>query len=176
MKQIIKYPNYYATKEGQVFSAKSNKFLKPSFDKQGYARVGIYIGNYRVKTIKVHRLIAETFISNPFNKTDVNHIDGDKSNNELSNLEWCTRSENIKHAFKNGLKKISDSHKKLLSERAKKYVGGKNPSARKVINTKTNYVYETVSDAANDFGLKRTTLIAMLNGQNKNKTTLKYYE
>jgi hypothetical protein len=176
MKQITKYPNYYATKEGKVFSSKSNKFLKPSFDKQGYERVGIYIGNYKTKTIKVHRLIAETFIDNPFNKKDVNHIDGNKSNNRVSNLEWCTRSENIKHGFKNGLKKISDSHKKVLSEKAKKYVGGKNPSARKVINTETNYVYGTVSDAANDFGLKRTTLIAMLNGQNKNKTTLKYYE
>jgi hypothetical protein len=176
MKQIIKYPDYFVTEEGKVFSNKTKKFLKPSYDKQGYARIGIYVGNYRTKTIKIHRLIAEAFISNPLNKTDVNHIDGNKSNNFVINLEWCTRSENCKHAFKTGLSKISDKHKNLLSKRAKKYIGGNNPAARKVINCKTNIIYATVSEAALHYGLKRTTLIAMLNGQNKNKTDLKYYE
>jgi hypothetical protein len=173
MKAIKQYPNYSVTEEGLVFSSKTKRFLKPSYDKQGYARVGIYVGNYKTKTIKIHRLIAETFISNPLNKTDVNHIDGNKLNNSVINLEWCTRSENCKHAFKNGLSKISDKHKKLLSERAKKYTGSNNPAARKVIDCNTNIIYNTISEAALHHGLKRTTLTAMLNGQNKNKTNLK---
>ena len=176
MKRISKYPKYLVTEDGKVFSEKTNKYLKTSFDKQGYERAHLYVGNYKQKTIKIHRLVAEVYLQNPLNKTDVNHIDGDKSNNCVSNLEWCTRSENCKHAFAIGLSKISEKHKKLLSERSKKNIGGKNPSARKVINTETKFIYNTAKDAANDFGLKRTTLIAMLNGQNKNKTTLKYYE
>jgi hypothetical protein len=176
MKQISKYPNYYALEDGRIFSSKSNKFLKPSYDKQGYARVGLSIGNYKTKTIKIHRLIAETFISNPFNKTDVNHIDGNKSNNDVSNLEWCTRSENCKHAFSIGLNKISDSQKKRFIEMLKTKVGKNNPSARKLINIETGEIFDTIKEVLPLVNLKRTTFQAMLSNANPNKTKFKYYE
>jgi len=176
MKQIEKYPNYYATEEGLVFSSKTNKFLKPSYDQQGYARVGIYIGNYKTKTIKVHRLIAETFIPNNLNKKDVNHIDGNKLNNNVSNLEWCTRSENIKHAFRIGLKSISENQKNRFIEMTKSQTGSKNPSARKIINIITGQVFNTIKEVLPLVNLKRTTFQAMLNNQNPNKTNFKYYE
>lgn len=59
--------------------------------------------NKNQKTILIHRLIAQTFIPNSENKLEVNHIDGNKQNNNIENLEWCTKSENHKHAFKIGL-------------------------------------------------------------------------
>ena len=65
---------------------------------EGYLTVGINRKQY-----KIHRLVATIFIPNPENKEQVNHIDGNKANNSVSNLEWSTRNENIKHAFATGL-------------------------------------------------------------------------
>ena len=176
MKAIKKYPNYFVTKEGLVFSSKTNKFLKFSYDQQGYQRVGLYIGNYKTKTIKVHRLVAETFIENTKNKKDVNHIDGNKSNNNISNLEWCTRSENIKHSFKNGLSKISENQKNRFIQMTKLQIGNNNPSAKKIINTLNGDIFNTIKEVLPLVYLKRTTFQAMLNNQNPNKTNFKYYE
>lgn len=176
MKEIKQYPNYFVTKEGLVFSSKTNKFLKFSYDKQGYQRVGLYIGNYKSKTIKVHRLVAETFIDNIENKKDVNHIDGNKANNNIFNLEWCTRSENIKHAFKNGFSKISENQKNRFIQMTKLQTGSNNPAARKLINTETGEIFDTIKEVLPLVNLKRTTFQAMLNNQNPNKTNFKYYE
>lgn len=176
MKQIKNYPNYFVTEEGLVFSSKTNKYLKFSYDKQGYQRVGLYVGNYKTKTIKVHRLVAETFIDNIENKKDVNHIDGVKSNNKISNLEWCTRSENIKHAFKIGLSTISDAQKNRFVAMAKAQIGANNPAARKIINIETGEIFNTIQEVLPLVNLKRTTFQAMLNNQNPNKTNFKYYE
>lgn len=162
MKAIKKYPNYFVTKEGLVFSSKTNKFLKFSYDQQGYQRVGLYVGNYKTKTIKVHRLVAESFIENIENKKDVNHIDGNKSNNNVSNLEWCTRSENIKHAFKIGLKIITD----------RQINGVKIRFSKKVLDTKTGIVYESLKEASIDLEIKYSTLKNNFRPDRKNKTTL----
>ena len=162
MKQIKEYPNYFVTEEGLVFSSKTNKYLKFSYDQQGYQRVGLYIGNYKSKTIKVHRLVAETFIENTENKKDVNHIDGNKSNNNVFNLEWCTRSENIKHAFNNGLKHITD----------KQINGVKNRFSKKVLDTKTGITYNSLKEASLDLGINYHTLKNYFRSYRKNKTTL----
>lgn len=90
---------------GQVWSKRSNKVLKQTLHKNGYLTVATKIGGSQGKSycFRVHRLVAEAFISNPNNKEEVNHIDGNKTNNTLSNLEWVTRSENIQHAWDSGL-------------------------------------------------------------------------
>ena len=96
--QLKKFPNYYVTDTGGVYSRfdKYNgrfKKLKPGLDKKtGYLKVSLYGA-----TQKVHRLVAETFIPNPENKPCVNHLDGNKLNNNVSNLEWCSYSENSLH-------------------------------------------------------------------------------
>lgn len=76
--------------------------LKPQIGEWGYAIVNLQSPN-EYKRISVHRLVALTFIPNPLNKPQVNHIDGNKLNNCVDNLEWVTVSENLKHAYKNGL-------------------------------------------------------------------------
>jgi|LakMenEpi03Aug12_release.lakeMendotaPanAssembly.Ray.scaffolds.fasta_scaffold1209567_2 hypothetical protein len=85
---------------------------------RGYHTAVLY-NNGKPKSFRVHRLVANAFIDNPNNKPHVNHIDGVKSNNLVSNLEWVTISENQKHAFKIGLNKIScdrDSRGKFVKK------------------------------------------------------------
>jgi hypothetical protein len=89
------------------------KILEPYEDKDGYFRVGLYNQNTKkTKIYSVHRLVALMFILNLENKPVVNHIDCNKQNNCVDNLEWCTVAENTQHATKNGLMKSVENGKK----------------------------------------------------------------
>ena len=105
LKDIPGYEGKYAaTEDGKVWSyPKGNhngKFLKHGLSRKGYAQV-----NLLGCTKQVHRLIAITFIPNPENKPQVNHIDGVKLNNDVSNFEWATNESNMEHAVNLGLYK-----------------------------------------------------------------------
>ena len=104
MRQIKDNLDYLITVEGRVFSLKTMRFMKTNKRPDGY--VYVKIGS---KTHRVHRLVAQTYIPNPENKEQVNHMDGNKANNMLCNLEWMTQSENIQHSFDIGLRPISDT-------------------------------------------------------------------
>lgn len=101
---------YTITKDGEVYSQKGlGKWKKlKHYMVAGYPAVTLM--KNKVRVIKhIHRLLATTFIPNPLNKKCVNHIDGNRLNHDLSNLEWCTHSENTIHAIETGLipKKVS---------------------------------------------------------------------
>ncbi len=85
------------------------KLIKPDIIHTGYLRVTLYKDG-KTKSHYVHVLVAQAFIPNPEGKRQVNHIDGDKNNNCVSNLEWVTPAENIHHAFETGLRKIGCEH------------------------------------------------------------------
>lgn len=106
---------YQVSTQGNVKSLRRNgNFLKPRKDHKGYMNVAL-TWKCKSKHFKVHRLVALAFIPNPENKRTVNHIDGNKENNNLENLEWATHSENIIHANKIGLRKVSELQRKAAS-------------------------------------------------------------
>ena len=116
MKQIPGFPNYTICKDG-IIIGKAEK--KQTLGKNGYRYVTLYSNN-QSKKLYIHRLLAELYIPNPECKRTVNHIDGNKQNNCLTNLEWHTDSENIKHAYDNGLNhgsKITDSDREIMYNR-----------------------------------------------------------
>lgn len=98
-KEIPEYRGYYeASDKGRIKSTRNNKILAQTVQNNGYMMVSLSVGGvHKMRT--VHRLIAGAFLENPNNYRDVNHIDGNKTNNNLQNLEWVTHSENIKHAY-----------------------------------------------------------------------------
>lgn len=93
---------YKISNTGNVFSYVSNRIMTPAYCGSGYKKV-MLSKDMKAKNKMVHRLVAEAFIPNPENKKTVNHKDGNKENNDVSNLEWNTYSENLKHAYKHGL-------------------------------------------------------------------------
>lgn len=114
-----KYKNYYVTKDGRVISKKRNIEIKPNIKKTGYANAILSVEG-KILHKSIHRLVAETYIPNPDGKPCVNHKDGNKLNNCVDNLEWCTYQENMDHAIKMGLKRSmkgsNNPHAKITSE------------------------------------------------------------
>lgn len=113
-KPIPYNPNYLIDEEGKLFNTKTNKYLTGFLDKDGYR---IYHVNPNQKAFMAHRLVAEAFLPNPNNLPFVNHIDENKSNCELSNLEWVSRSQNTAKSSKvqNPVKKELKYYKENLS-------------------------------------------------------------
>lgn len=88
---------------GDVRNKKTNKLIKGDVNSSGYYRVCLYSGNSKQRFFR-HRLVAQSFIENPDNYKEVNHIDGDKSNNSVHNLEWCSRQHNERESRRIGIK------------------------------------------------------------------------
>lgn len=130
-KPIVGWPGYYATYDGRIISVRRiantgiggnhrDRVLAIALNHGGYPRVTLWYGK-RKQTISVHRLVASAWIPNPDNLPEVNHIDGNRTNNRADNLEWVSRSANQTHAYRNikdnQLKPLNDTIKRLTEER-----------------------------------------------------------
>lgn len=118
-KDVKAYEGFYqVSNRGNVLSLRfgKRKILKPQALKVtkekggGYLRIGLHKDGI-VKMVQISRLVAAAFIPNPNNKPQINHKDGDKSNNCVDNLEWCTQKENNRHAYETGLNSGCDGQK-----------------------------------------------------------------
>lgn len=98
------WPDYQISNYGRVYSNRRNRILKTNLGRDGYYRVNLSnVDGW--KNISIHRLVALMFVSGYFDGAIVNHIDGDKTNNVVTNLEWVTHKENVNHAYSMGLNK-----------------------------------------------------------------------
>ena len=156
-RKIPGYENYEVSNTGRVVN---NNFNRKGIRKEmtykksrGYPAVSLF-RNGKGKDITVHRLVAQAFIPNPDNLREVNHIDGNKVNNNVDNLEWCTREENMEHAKRNGL-----SYQR-------------NRSIVAIFPDGTKIEYKSTVEASEKLGISKPTILRNLKGIFKNSKGL----
>lgn len=153
--------DYYVTETGEVWSKKYHRGHNPNCElkqlksykiNKGYLMVNLTIDEKKIHKL-VHRLVGEVFILNPENYSQINHIDGDKLNNHVSNLEWCTASYNIKHSFEIGLNKPS-------------YIKGEKHGCSKLTNEQVleiRELYSTKNYSQRQLGKKFGVALGLIN-------------
>lgn len=142
------------TKSGYLKPEKE-RIITQRISNKGYLTVTLS-KNGQSNTRQVHRLLAQAFIPNPENKATVNHVDGNKLNNSLDNLEWASYSENAIHAYKTGLYKSNERKRRLI------------------VDTCTGETYTSIKKAAVHLNINYTTCRNYLSGHNTNPTCLQY--
>ena len=150
---VVIHNKYVVFKSGDVFNLHGVKMVG-RIDRCGYCELILNGKNHRV-----HRLVAEAFIPNPDNLPCVNHIDGNKQNNSVDNLEWCTHSENMIHAYQTGLEQPrcgEQHHAHKLTEDAVKYI--------KQLYVKRDKEFGAVA-LAKKFNVDRTTIHDIVRGK-----------
>lgn len=119
-RRLKEFPNYRIYSNGSVFSELSNKWLRKHTDTSGYIDYVLYNGHKSTKkAYKAHVLVAKLFIPNPNNYQEVNHIDRDKKNNNMSNLEWCSRQYNVNYDIVQRMKSGQNAISPLTEEMVK---------------------------------------------------------
>jgi hypothetical protein len=137
--------DYAISREGEILSLLTDQIVRPTVNSEGYLKITLWKDG-KSYTRRVHRLVAEQFIPNPDNLPVVNHIDGNKKNPHVSNLEWCTQQENVQHAFNTGLTtKTSD----------------------KIVVRGDGRVYKSLTEAAAMNNITKSAISKVINGARK---------
>ena len=170
-KPVKGYENrYLVSNYGRFFSLHMQRIMKQQHDKDGYCL--ICIGR---KIRRAHRVVAEAFIDNQENLPQINHINGDKSDNRIENLEWCTQSYNMKHSFDKLDNKIwnknvpmSEEQKQKLSQAKKgKHILGMNGNAKKVLCIETGEIFSCAREADIKIGVVKGCVAHCAKGYTK---------
>ena len=141
--------------KGHYINRKEN-ILKGTPDKDGYLKVSLKDNNDKTKRLSIHRIVAEQFILNKENKPIVNHKDGNKQNNCVDNLEWCTQKENVKHAIEK------------LNVKYSRYIDKMHKANKKKIIRSDGKIYNQVKDILKEKEIKSPQILYdVLKGRRK---------
>ena len=146
MKTIERFPNYSIDETGHIWSHLRGRWLKCT-DQRGYVSA-LLRKNGKAHFVKVHRLVAEAFIPCVEGKTQINHLNGNKKDNRIENLEWVDAGENIRHVWRTGLSTFSEENRKAVSIR----------SSKPVRNLSSGEVFSSAREASLSLGFYRTTI------------------
>lgn len=160
--QIKEHPEYYITDTGDVYSrnyAKTGRIKKLAVSRKYNGYLGVSLGARIYKA--VHRLVAEAFIPNPDNKSQVNHKNGDKTDNRVENLEWCSAKENIRHSY-------DVLHRPVSPHPTLGKFGNDNPLSKAVLQIKNGRVVKEfggIAEAKRQTGISRSHISQCCNGK-----------
>lgn len=158
-KPITDYENLYLVSDhGNVFGVKRGKCLRKRLSPKGYPQVNLSKDG-KLHTFRVHRLVATHFVPNPYNLPEVNHIDEDKCNNKVSNLEWCDRAYNV--TYGNGMDKRLNSVRKPVVQFSK-------------TNGEPLAAYESASQAQRTTGIRSVSISECCRGIRKSAGGFKW--
>ncbi len=175
--QITEFPNYYVSDTGKVYTYKRGILEEIS----GYYNYGYHIvvlHNYNKSVhMRVSRLVGQYFVPNPYNKPIIDHLDGDKTNNHYTNLEWVTYSENTQRAF----------DMKLIENKKGFEDSQSIPVIYLVEHNPIGIVFGSISEASKYFGMSKSSIIRIANEnkyrmdnnlriQYKNSVSFTYYQ
>lgn len=156
---IKKFPLYKVDQKGQVYNPEGKK-LKQTINRDGYMMVKLCDNGYE-KNCSVHRLVADAFFDGDHKGYDVNHIDGNKQNNNLGNLEIITRGDNLKHAYANNLRKS------YLTDEDRKNGASISAELRRkpVRDVDTGKIYSCARECAKDLNCYRSAVTRVCKGE-----------
>ncbi len=156
---------YSVTADGRVWSVRLQRFLNPSRHSQGYREVRVTQDGVK-KTVLVHRLVALAWVPNPCPESwkCVNHLNGDKTDNRVENLEWCDHGMNQRHAVATGLNKPTDAHREAARRMG---LATRSLSEDQVREMRQRHASgQTVVSIAREFSIPRTTASAVVHRHN----------
>lgn len=163
LKPIPGYPHYMACVDGRIFSLYTMSWLSATQSSTGYMQVCLCENGEKMQR-HVHRLVAETFIPCEDDSLVVNHIDENKTNNHVSNLEWCTTAENLAYgtAKQRAVETVGIERLRELADSARKC-----RKFKPVRNVDTGQLFATTGEAARFYGLRNSGIHAACNGRSK---------